>query len=125
MREVHERSNLVDVYRTTSQGIADLRCAKTQIFYRLFYALHTSAHCFTSPPPPPRSRLLLLLLHRSARCLDLDREIESTSSRIRALAEQRRNGVALLDEDNEGFWGIKKDGKKIWISHAEQKKLEL
>jgi hypothetical protein len=72
MREVHERSNLVDVYRTTTQGIADLRCAETQFFHRTYYALHrcsrACALCHNAAYAcisvlfhlPFRSRLLLL-----------------------------------------------------------------
>ncbi len=60
----------------------------------------------------------------SARCLDLDREIESTENQIRALARQRRDGVTVVEQEGDKA-GDASDEKKIWISHAEQKRLDL
>ena len=41
--------------------------------------------------------------------------------------EQRRGGVAVVPGGvgGDGEWGTGGDGKKIWISHAEQKRLEV
>jgi hypothetical protein len=66
-----------------------------------------------------------LLLLPSERCADLDREIEGATHRIRALAEQRRNGVAKMEMGSEASMGAVGEAKKIWISHAEEKRLEL
>ena len=65
-------------------------------------------------------------MHTSARCADLDREIASTTSAIRALVEERREGVTKMEDmSGEGLLGAVAEGKKMWISRAEEKKLEL
>ena len=61
----------------------------------------------------------------SARCHDLDSEIESVAKQLKELQEQRRGGVAVLQGEGDGEWGTGGDGKKIWISHGEQKRLEV
>jgi hypothetical protein len=66
-----------------------------------------------------------LLLLPSERCADLDREIEGATHRIRTLAEQRRDGVAKMEMGSEASMGAVGEAKKIWISHAEEKRLEL
>ena len=91
-------------------------------------SLITGAHPYKIVPPVsvgwPCTAAADDALLRSARCLDLDREIERTSNQIRALVRQRRDGVAVMGQEGDGA-GDGSDEKKIWISHEEQRRLEM